>query len=105
MTIKSTSAYSNIINAMNTDTGLSKELFSNFVEAVNGESIFELSETELMILELIRSQGRKVALNLVLSQENSKTGEVIKKFTPNEKITSDLSLYKHTPYQYVVFIN
>jgi hypothetical protein len=99
------SAYSNIINAMNNGTALSQELFKNFIEAVNGESIFELSETELMILEFIRSQGRKLSLNLVLSQEDSKTGEVIKKFTPNDKITSDLSFFKHTPYQYVVLIN
>lgn len=104
MTTKTSGAYSNITKAINDGVDLNKDLFSYYIEAVNGESLFELSETELSILEFIRSQGRKVSLSLVLHQENPKTGQTIKKFTPNEKISTDLIAYKHTPFQYVVSI-
>lgn len=97
--------YNHIIAAINSNAGLSKDLFNYYVETVNGESIFELSETELTILEFIRTQGNNMSLNLEFSQENPKTGQVIKKFVPSEKITSDLLTFKHTPYQYVVSIN
>lgn len=105
MTTANKSPYNEIITAINGNAGLSKDLFNYYVETVNGESIFELSETELTILEFIRSQGKKVSLNLELSQENTKTGQVIQKFAPSEKFSSDLLSYKHTPYQYVVSIS
>ena len=105
MTTNTTAPYNNIMNAIHNNSGLSKDLFNYYVEAVNGESIFELSETELTILEFIRSQGKKVSLNLELSQENPKSGQVIQKFAASEKFSSDLLSYKHTPYQYVVSIS
>lgn len=105
MTTANKSPYNDIITAINDNAGLSKDLFNYYVEAVNGESIFELSETELTILEFIRSQGKKVSLNLEFTQENPKTGQLIKKFVPSDKITSDLLTFKHTPYQYVVSIS
>lgn len=105
MNTATNSAYSNVIKAINENTGLDKDLFNYFVEAVNGQSIFELTETELFILEFIRNQGRKYSLNLVLNKENPKTGELMEKLTPKEKFTPDLMAYKHTPYQYVVCIN
>lgn len=105
MNTATNSAYSNIIKAINENAGLDKDLFNSFVEAVNGESIFELTETELFILEFIRNQGRKYSLSLVLNKENPKTGELMEKLTPKEKFTPDLMAYKHTPYQYVVCIN
>ena len=105
MTTNTTAPYNNIINAIHNNSGLNKDLFNYYVEAVNGESIFELSETELTILEFIRKKKKKVSLNLELSQENPKTGQVIQKFAPSEKFSSDLLSYKHTPYQYVVSIS
>ena len=105
MNTATNSAYSNIIKAINENAGLDKDLFNSFVEAVNGESIFELTETELFILEFIRNQGRKYSLSLVLNKENPKNGELMEKLTPKEKFTPDFMAYKHTPYQYVVCIN
>lgn len=105
MTTGNNSPYNNIITAIHSNAGLSKDLFNYYVETVNGESIFELSGTELTILEFIRSQGAKVSLNLELTQENPKTGQVIQKFAPDQKITTDLLSYKHTPYQYVISIS
>lgn len=92
------------MNAINNNEGLSQDMFKSYIESTNGESIFELSETELTILEFIRSQGAKYSLNLVLSQENPKTGEILNKFKPDEKIELDLIKFKHTPYQYTVLI-
>ena len=104
MTTNTAAPYSNIMNAIHNNSALSKDLFNYNVETVNGESIFELSETELTILEFIRTQGNKMSLNLEFTQENPKTGQVIRKFIPSEKITSDLISFKHTPYQYVISI-
>ncbi|AMW80625.1 hypothetical protein AMD27_17050 (plasmid) [Acinetobacter sp. TGL-Y2] len=105
MSTGTNSAYSNIIKAINENTDLDKDLFSSFIEVVNGQSIFELTETELFILEFIKNRGRKYSLSLVLSKENPKTGELIEKLSPKEKLSPDLIAYKHTPYQYVVCIN
>lgn len=98
------SAYWNILSAINNDSVTSNELFHSFITNVNGESIFELSHTELGILEFIRSHGHKVSLTIELVQENPKTGEIIKRIKPKDKITTDLISYKHTPYQYTVAI-
>ncbi|MBF4453807.1 hypothetical protein IRT38_00065 (plasmid) [Acinetobacter sp. SK-43] len=95
-------AYSNILSAIKQNSPITKELFNNFIATVNGESIFELNQTEIQILEFIRSQGRKFSLKLELIQENPKNGEVIKTFTPKEKITADLLSYKYCPYQFIV---
>lgn len=105
MITPTTTPYQNILNAINNNTGLTKDLFDSYIQTVNGESIFELNEKELVILEFIRSQGRKISLKLEIIQENPKTGVVVKKFTPNEKITSDLISYKYSPFQYVISIN
>lgn len=94
--------YSYILDAMKNNNDIKKELFDNYVDAVSNQSIFELSETEIEILEFIRQKGRKFSLRLVLIKENPINGEIIKRFTPEEKITAKLIPYKHTPYQYVV---